>query len=109
MKKRIVCLFVLSFINSCSNEHPEGILSEKDYEKVLIELRIISEYNLITSDSVRARLLTDSIFRYYDINEDVFKKSHEWYEKDAKAHAARLSRLADSLSILDTRISTPGN
>jgi hypothetical protein len=107
MRRRfIIAVFIITAI-SCERVTPDGILSESEYEKVFIELRILSEYQLISSDSLKARLIADSIFQYYETDAETFKRSHEWYEKDAKNHSRRLSRIADSLSTLDTKISTP--
>jgi hypothetical protein len=107
MKHHVLFFLILLSVISCRHNPPEGVLPESDYEKIFIELRILSEYKMVTSDSIRARKLTDSIFKHYQIDAEQFKRSHEWYESDPRAHAKRLSRLADSLSILDTRISTP--
>jgi len=106
MRISVYILFILTLF-ACDRDIPVGILSESDYEKIFIEIRILSEYRTITSDSVRSRLLADSIFLSYGISEETFNKSHAWYEQDHKTHARRLSRLADSLSVLDTQISTP--
>jgi hypothetical protein len=91
----------------CSSDKPEDLLPEPVYEKLLLEMRMLSEYRMATSDSLLTSRLADSIFRSSDVSADRFYRSHAWYELDPSNHAARLGRLADSLSTLDTRLSTP--
>jgi hypothetical protein len=62
---------------------------------------------MATSDSLLTSRLADSIFKANEVEPDRFYRSHSWYESDPSSHAARLGRLADSLSALDTRLSTP--
>lgn len=92
---------------SCTDDRPGDLLSESDYETLLVEMRMLAEYRLKSNDSLRASHLADSIFDARGINPDRFYRSHAWYESDASRHARRLGRLADSLSALDTQLSTP--
>lgn len=92
---------------SCDTNKPADLLAEPVYEKLLVEVRMLSEYRMATSDSLHTSRLADSIFTLYGISPDQFYRSHAWYEADPSSHAARLGRLADSLSALDTYISTP--
>lgn len=98
-------LFLLNF--GCRSDKPSDLLPEPIYEKLLLEMRMLSEYKMSSSDSLLTSRLADSIFRASDINTDRFYRSHTWYESDPVTQASRLGRLADSLSVLDTHLSTP--
>lgn len=105
-KSALVCLGILA-LTGCDGHKPSDLLAEPVYEKLLLEVRMLSEYRMATSDSLLTSRLADSIFTLYGVEPDRFYRSHAWYESDPSAHAARLGRLADSLSALDTQISTP--
>jgi hypothetical protein len=100
-------LLVSFLLLGCRSDKPSDLLPEPVYEKLLIEVRILSEYKMVTNDSLLTSRLADSMFKMMDVTADRFYRSHEWYESDPVAHASRLGRLADSLSTLDTRLSTP--
>lgn len=105
-KSALLCLSVM-VATGCADQKPPDLLAEPIYEKLLVEVRMLSEYRMATSDSLLTSRLADSIFTLYGIDPERFYRSHSWYESDPSAHAARLGRLADSLSALDTQISTP--
>jgi hypothetical protein len=100
-------IFVCVFSAGCASDKPADLLPEPAYEKLLVEMRMLSEYRMATSDSLLTSRLADSIFKVHEVSPEQFYRSHSWYESDPSVHAARLGRLADSLSALDTRISTP--
>jgi hypothetical protein len=108
MNRTIVVLLLCAILQSgCNSDKPIDLLPESDYEKLLVEMRMLSEYRMATNDSLRASRLADSIFNASEIDPERFYRSHAWYEANQVRHAARLGRLADSLSALDTRLSTP--
>ncbi len=107
MKRSVTLLLIGIMMTNCSSDRPDDLLPEPLYEKLLVEMRMLSEYKMSTSDSLLTSRLADSIFKANGVGMDRFYRSHSWYESDPSSHAARLGRLADSLSALDTRLSTP--
>jgi hypothetical protein len=108
MNRTLVIILLSAILHSgCYSDKPDGLLSEPEYEKILVEMRMLSEYRMVTNDSLKASTFADSIFKASEIDPERFYRSHAWYESDQVRHAARLGRLADSLSALDTRLSTP--
>ncbi len=105
---RIAVVLAIALVTlGCTPVEQPDVLPEHQYEKLLIELRMLSEYKMATSDSLLTSRLADSIFKVNGVSPETFYRSHTWYESDPSSHAARLGRLADSLSVLDTRLSTP--
>jgi hypothetical protein len=111
LRQLIALLIVLvSFsTNACTDSKPDDILSEPVYERILVELRLVSVYFEDTGDQSGSKQVVDSVWAKYGVTSEEFNRSHAWYEQDTRTQALRLRRLADSLSTLDTRISVPGD
>lgn len=107
MLRRSLILLVCILPLGCRSDKPSDLLPVAIYEGLLLEIRMLSEYRMASNDSILTSRLADSIFTVSNIEPDRFYRSHSWYEADHVAHASRLRRLADSLSTLDTRLSTP--
>jgi len=106
-------VFIIALISvstfACTESKPENILPEPVYERILVELRLVSVYFEDTGDQIGSKQVVDSVWTKYGVSSDEFNRSHAWYEQDTKTHSQRLRRLADSLSTLDTRLSVPGD
>lgn len=101
MVKGLLCGLILTFSYSCVGPEeipePENLLSEDIYIDLLVEFQYVITYRNANPDSVNADSLTALIYDKYQVTEDEFLVSHEYYQKQVKKQIDRVDKALQRL------------
>ncbi|MFH5833250.1 DUF4296 domain-containing protein [Halalkalibaculum sp. DA3122] len=103
----VICFLLLSLLAAgvgCSEEltnpPPENLIGEDTYIDLIIELQLLESYRTsMPRDSLRVSIdsLRQVIFDKYDVTEQQFVSSHQYFHRQVKPQVDRISRAIDSL------------
>ncbi|EKB49059.1 DUF4296 domain-containing protein [Cecembia lonarensis] len=107
MKKIISLVILITTLLSCNKQRlPDGILDEDKMVDLLIDIHLAE--GLVTSfpihyDSSRILypLFEKEIFRKHQVPDSVFRRSFEYYMRDAKVMDRLYARTIDSLHVIE--------
>lgn len=92
---------ILTFSYSCIGPEeipePENLLSEDIYIDLLVEFQHVITYRNAKPDSVNTDSLTALIYEKYQVTEDEFLVSHEYYQKQVKEQVDRVDKALQRL------------
>lgn len=104
MKKWLVILFCTLVYSSCKESlvPPDRLLPPEQMQKVLWDVlemqalaEALTEKDTANLEEIRARALTQKVFRMHRIDSTLFNESYQWYLQ----HPPAMSSLLDSLFI----------
>ena len=92
-------LLVLIFLGGCqSEERPPGLIEENVYIDLLVELQLLKSYRrTIPADSSKIDSLKNSIYARYQVTEEQFRMSHNFYQEDPEAQKRRVDMAIEQL------------
>jgi len=110
MRKRILLLIAVSLSGAaCSDKDkpPENLLPEDTYTRLLAELHVANNLEKLDTDNqeVVDSVLTE-IFSEYDTNEEHFRESHYFYQKDLQGQIQRIEKIQKTLRDAARHITT---
>lgn len=86
-----ISIIILLLAGCQKNESlPEQLLPEPVYIDLLTEMVLIQTYQSAHFDSARTASYTDSVFARYGLDEQQFKISHSWYQKNSVEQVRRM-------------------
>ncbi|MEX0720206.1 MAG: DUF4296 domain-containing protein [Balneolaceae bacterium] len=105
----IACAIIsLPLLISCDenpgNEKPPNLIPEDTYIDVLVEFQLIRTYGIAHPDSVNADSLSQVIFEKYEIDEDQFLSSHQFYQKQVENQLKRTDEAIQRLEKEEDRM-----
>lgn len=107
MKKLVILILLAITLYSCSKQRvPEGLLTEDKMVELLIDIHLaeglVSTFP-IHYDSSRTLypLFEKEIFKKHQVPDSVFRKSLEFYMRDAKVMDRLYARTIDSLHVVE--------
>lgn len=96
INKFVVLLFIwgvisLPFITGCdgSETQPDNLIQENTYIDILVELQLIRTHHNAMPDSIDADSLKQLVYEKYQIDEEQFVSSHQFYQKQVKEQLNR--------------------
>lgn len=100
----ILVLAVAGMFLGCSedveNQRPKNLIPEDTYIDLMIELQLLESYRTsIPKDSLKVNIdsLKNVIYDKYKVEEQQFLASHQYYQRQVKPQADRISNAIDSL------------
>ncbi len=85
------------FTNSDKTISPEDLLSEANYEQVLLEFIITNQLFDTQTDSAALDSTHQALFSRFGTTKDLFFATHRAYEQDPKKQIERINRLRDEV------------
>lgn len=86
---------------TCAEEpypKPEDLIPEDTYIKLMVDVQLFDAL-VYTSDSLsNSDSLRNALFHQYDTTEDVFLRSHYYYQSNIRKHNARLDSALNALA-----------
>lgn len=81
-----------------SPKKPDSLIEEDIYIDLLAELEMIRSYHeTLPQDSVSIDSLRTMVYNHYEISEQQFVESHEYYREDMKKQAERVDEAIERL------------
>lgn len=81
-----------------NSEKPDDLIEEDAYINLLAELQLVQSYHEnLPQDSLSIDSLQNQIYEHYNITEERFVRSHEYYREDMQAQAERLDEAIERL------------
>jgi len=101
-------ILLVTFGCSSTPEKPEGLIPEKKYTTLLVELQLVRSYGENTQvDSTIIDSLTAEVYNKYEVSAQQFKQSHTYYQHFPKKQKARVEKAIEKLKMeLVTRSDT---
>lgn len=94
-------LLLSSFFLNCEEEpfpKPDDLIPEDTYIRLMVDVQLFDAL-VYTSDSLsNADSLRHALFEQYHTNEDVFLRSHYYYQSNIGKHNARLDSALNALA-----------
>lgn len=101
MKRRftpVFLLFSLLLFYSCGDPTaPEDILEEDRYISVFTELVVINQLDDEQLDGVSRDYLKEQVLEEYNITQEQFELSHQYYQQQPDQQIQRLDKIEESL------------
>jgi len=83
---------------------PKNLLPEDTYIDLLVEVQHLITYQNAYPDSVNSDSLTSSIYDKYQVTEEEFLASHEYYQKQVKEQVGRIDEALLRLKAEDEQL-----
>ena len=81
MRAIVVLLCVCLAAFACSNNKPSDLIGEKKYIDLMVELQLLQSYQKYQQpDSTAVDSLRNIIFQRYEVTENQFNQSHQYYQ-----------------------------
>lgn len=106
--KGILFALILAISYSCvgpeETPKPKNLLSEDTYIDLLVEVQHVITYKNAYPDSVNSDSLTSLIYDKYQVTEEEFLSSHEYYQKQVKEQIGRIDEALTRLRAEDEQL-----
>lgn len=108
MRNFILCAFLVSFLFSCKESIPDGIISQEKMTLVLWDYMEADVYSFeqlkdsLHDDSVVNASIQTNIFKKYKVTKEAFENSYNYYSKNTKL----FKEIVDSILIRKQRVDT---
>lgn len=97
-KYYIVVVIILSvFTFSCTDNKPEDLIPEDQYIDIFTELSVLNQLRDEQLQGVSREYLREQIFERHNTPEEVFRASHNYYQRDAEKQTERIELVVKKL------------
>lgn len=119
MRKLLFVLMLLISFHGCSSESnpPDELIDEQTYEQMFMEFAIINQLDKRILEDRSQDELRQLVYEHYDVTEEEFRISHEYYEQNVEEQLERVRDMSnilreerDSLVVIERqygRVTTP--
>lgn len=99
MKKLLFVLILLIVFPGCSSESnpPDELIDEQTYEQIFMEFAIINQLDKRILEDRSQEELRQLVYEHYDVTEEEFRISHEYYEQNVEEQLERVRDMSDIL------------
>jgi hypothetical protein len=99
VKKLLFVLILLIVLPGCSSESnpPDELIDEQTYEQIFMEFAIINQLDKRILEDRSQEELRQLVYEHYDVTEEEFKISHEYYEQNVEEQLERVRDMSDIL------------
>lgn len=101
MKKLAFTILLLITTLGCSSESspPNELIDEETYQQMFMEFAIINQLDQQLLREKSQDELRDLVYRHYNVTEEEFRISHEYYEQQVDQQLERLKEMTKTLRI----------
>lgn len=93
----ILTISLLSATGWISCEGQPELLDEETYGNILIELTIVNQMDEVHMGDRSREEFIDEIYQKYDVSSEIFRMSHEHYQRDVEQQMKRVEELGKRL------------
>lgn len=95
MRKILLIVFAFAAIYGCGSEssEPEELITEETYERMFIEFAIINQMDEQLLQNTSQEELRQMVYQQYDVTEEEFRISHEYYEQNVDEQLDRVKEI----------------
>lgn len=101
MKQTLVIslLLILTLTAGCmEKDNPPNLIEEDTYINMLAELQLVKSYRQdFAADSSKVDSLTNLIYKKYNVTEEQFRESHNFYQEDPLEQKKRVDMAIERL------------
>nr|WP_255727793.1 DUF4296 domain-containing protein [Rhodohalobacter sulfatireducens] len=92
-------LILLIVLPGCSSESnpPDELIDEQTYEQIFMEFAIINQLDKRILEDRSQEELRQLVYEHYDVTEEEFRISHEYYEQNVEEQLERVRDMSDIL------------
>lgn len=97
-----VLLFMLPMMIcvSCNDkEAPENLIEEDVYIKIFSQLVIINQMQDEQLDDISREYLIGQVYEEYDVTEDQFNQSHQYYQRQPDQQLERINQIEEKFKL----------
>lgn len=106
--RKIFSVLILILCSSCMGPQeipePKDLLAEDIYIDLLIEIQQIIIYHASDREAVNADSLTILVYDKYDVTEEEFLISHEYYQRQVEKQIERVEEALERLKAEETML-----
>lgn len=101
MKKFALAVLLLITTFGCSSESspPDELIDEETYEQMFMEFAIINQLDQRLLQNTTQDELRDMVYDHYQVTEEEFRISHEYYEQQVDQQLERVKEMYKTLRI----------
>lgn len=110
MRKTPFSLLILALIlpalsiSGCNrNQKPDNLIPENKYIDITVEFGLLKAYQTQFKDSTKTLQLKNEIYKHYNITQEQFSRSRNYYLETKKLHSL-MKRALDTLNVERNRI-----
>lgn len=87
----ITGILILSvFMLSCTDSKPENLMPEDQYIDLFAELSVLNQLRDEQIEGISRDYLREQIFERHNTTEEIFRVSHNYYQRDAEKQTERI-------------------
>ena len=91
-------LLLLLFAGCTRQSTPSGVIGEEKYIDLMVELQLFRSYvRTVPSDSATIDSLQTEIFNKYNVTQQEFRQSHEYYQQQYVQQKERIDKAIEQL------------
>ena len=107
----LILISLLVVFSSCEpqvEEEPQNLIQKDKFKKITIELHLLEsyvlyEYKIADTSKVAFKLLEQEIYKNYQVTEDVYRESYNYYLRNTEQMDLIYEDIVDSLSKMETQ------
>ena len=107
----LILISLLLVFSSCEpqvEEEPQNLIQKDKFKKITIELHLLENYTTYkyeAADSSKAafNLLEQEIYKNYEVTEEIYRESYNYYLRNIKQMDEMYEDIVDSLSKMETQ------
>lgn len=81
-------------------QRPDNLIAEDTYIDLLVELQLLRSYaESKQTDSLTIDSLTSEVFDRYEVSDEVFRSSHNYYQQFPKQQIDRIEKAIERLKM----------
>lgn len=99
MKRLLIAVILLITTFGCSSESspPDELIDEQTYEQMFMEFAIINQLDQRLLQKNSQDNLRQIVYEYYNVTEEEFRISHEYYESQVDDQLERVKEMSRTL------------
>lgn len=92
-----VSLFLTVIAVACTSRAPDQLIDEETYKRMFIEFAIVNQMDSTLLNYRERSELHRRIYEHYNVTEEQFSVSHEYYELDVDGQIQRINEITEML------------
>jgi DNA-binding ferritin-like protein len=99
VKRLFIAVILLIITFGCSSESspPDELIDEQTYEQMFMEFAIINQLDQRLLQKNSQDNLRQIVYEHYNVTEEEFRISHEYYERQVDAQLERVKEMSRTL------------
>jgi hypothetical protein len=93
MRTLLYTIAIIFLFAGCTDRPPDKLVDEDTYKRMFIEFAIVDQFDSTLLNNRTHEQLRQLIYEHYEISEEQFRISHEYYESDINGQIARVDSI----------------